>query len=123
MILKRSLLKISWEKEQKLVTSIFSFPPPPNFYYPFQNKFKLFSHLCFFKNALNLDHSQNLSFDKEFNLAVYNTLISFPNKPWFYLICSTILLETLWTKEKLLITSNFSFAQVFSTCQENSSPF
>ena len=34
---------------------------------------------------------------------------SFPNKPWFLLICSTSLLKTLWEKEKLLITSNFSF--------------
>ena len=33
----------------------------------------------------------------------------FPNKPWFLRACSTNLLETLWEKEKLLETSNFSF--------------
>ena len=34
----------------------------------------------------------------------------FPNKPWFSCVCSTGLLKTLWEKEKLLITSNFSFS-------------
>ena len=34
----------------------------------------------------------------------------FPNKPWFFRICSTKLLRTLWKKEKLLITRNFSFS-------------
>ena len=34
----------------------------------------------------------------------------FPNKPWFLLVCSTSLLKTLWEKEKLLVTSNFSFS-------------
>ena len=34
---------------------------------------------------------------------------SFPNKPWFLCVCSTSLLKTLWKKEKLLVTSNFSF--------------
>ena len=33
----------------------------------------------------------------------------FPNKPWFLRICSTRLLKTLTEKEKLLVTSNFSF--------------
>ena len=34
----------------------------------------------------------------------------FPNKPWFLRICSTCLLKTLREKEKLLVTSNFSFS-------------
>ena len=34
----------------------------------------------------------------------------FPNKPWFLHICSASLLKTLWEKENLLITSNFSFS-------------
>ena len=34
----------------------------------------------------------------------------FPNKPWFLRVCSRGLLKTLWEKEKLLITSNFSFS-------------
>ena len=32
----------------------------------------------------------------------------FPNKPWFLSVCSMSLLKTLWEKEKLLETSNFS---------------
>ena len=39
----------------------------------------------------------------------------FPNKPWFLRVCSTSLLKTPWKKEKLLVTSNFSFSTVFST--------
>ena len=35
--------------------------------------------------------------------------IPFSNKPWFLPACSTSLLKTLWEKEKLLATSNFSF--------------
>ena len=35
---------------------------------------------------------------------------SFPYKPWFLFVCSTNLLKTLWEKEKLLVTSNFSFS-------------
>ena len=35
---------------------------------------------------------------------------AFPNKPWFLGVCSTDLLKTLWEKEKLLVTSNFSFS-------------
>ena len=34
----------------------------------------------------------------------------FPNKPWFIRVCSIHLLKTLWEKEKLLETSNFSFS-------------
>ena len=34
----------------------------------------------------------------------------FPNRPWFLRVCSTSLLKTLLEKEKLLVTSNFSFS-------------
>ena len=34
----------------------------------------------------------------------------FPNKPWFLRVRITSLLKTLWEKEKLLVTSNFSFS-------------
>ena len=34
----------------------------------------------------------------------------FPNKHWFLHIYSTSLLKTLWEKEKLLVTTNFSFS-------------
>ena len=43
----------------------------------------------------------------------------FPNKPWFSCVCSTSHLKTLWEKEKLLVTSNFSFPTVFFTHLEN----
>ena len=35
----------------------------------------------------------------------------FPNKPWFLRVCSISVLKTLWVKEKLLVTSNFSFSR------------
>ena len=48
----------------------------------------------------------------------------FPNKPWFLHVCSTSLLKTLWEKEKLLVTSNFSFSHsVFYLSEELSSIF
>ena len=34
----------------------------------------------------------------------------FPNKPWFLRVCCISLMKTLWEKEKLLVTSNFSFS-------------
>ena len=34
----------------------------------------------------------------------------FPNNPWFSRVCSISLLKTLWNKEKLLVSSNFSFS-------------
>ena len=37
----------------------------------------------------------------------------FPNKLWFLHVCSTSLLKIPWEKEKLLITSNFSFSPRF----------
>ena len=48
-------------------------------------------------------------------LSRYDEILSFvfnpfPNKPWFLRVCSTSRLKTLWEKEKLLITSNFSFS-------------
>ena len=34
----------------------------------------------------------------------------FPSKPWFLHVCVKSLLKTLLEKEKLLVTSNFSFS-------------
>ena len=50
---------------------------------------------------------------------VSTVLNPFPNKPWFLHVCSTCRLKTsrlktLWEKEKLLITSNFSFSHSVS---------
>ena len=39
----------------------------------------------------------------------YGTFYPFPNKTWFLCGCSTSLLKTLWEKEKLPVSSNFSF--------------
>ena len=36
----------------------------------------------------------------------------FPNKPWFLRVYSTGLLKTMREKEKLLVTSNFSFSHI-----------
>ena len=47
----------------------------------------------------------------------------FPNEPWFLRVCSTSLWKTLWEKEKLLVTSNFSFSHSVSTCLKNFLPF
>ena len=52
----------------------------------------LFSHYVF----------EKLSSSGSFN--------SFPNKPWFLRVCSTSLLKTLREKEKLLVTTSFSFS-------------
>ena len=47
-----------------------------------------------------------------------------PNKPFFLLVCNTSLLKTLWEKEKLLVTSNFSFSySVFLSFGQPSSIF
>ena len=35
----------------------------------------------------------------------------FAKNPWFLRVCSTSLLKPLWEKEKLLVTSNFSFSR------------
>ena len=48
----------------------------------------------------------------------------FPNKPWFSRVCSTSLLKPLREKEKLLVTSNFSFSHsIFYTFEELSAIF
>ena len=38
----------------------------------------------------------------------------FPNKPWFLHVYGTSLLKTLWEKEKMLVTSIFSFSHSVS---------
>ena len=59
--------------------------------------------------------------DWEGKSASFNPL---PNKPWFLRVCTSSLLETLWEKEKLLVTSNFSFSHiVFYRCRELSDIF
>ena len=61
------------------------------------------SHLLSSANAFNLDKSKILLFGRV-NPFPHNTFC----RPW-----ETSLLKTLWEKEKLLVTSNFSFSQCF----------
>ena len=56
---------------------------------------------------------QLLSYGKGLNLHLkqwISRINPFPNKPWILRVCSTSLLKTLWEKEKLLVTGNFSFS-------------
>ena len=48
-------------------------------------------------------------FSKQFSINMVNP---FPNKPWVLRVCSTCPLKIMWEKEKLLITSNFSFSHI-----------
>ena len=59
-------------------------------------------------------------FQKPFLPRVFNP---FTNKPWFLGVCSTSFLKTLREKEKLLVTSNFSFSTLFFTHLVNFLPF
>ena len=55
---------------------------------------------------------------------ILKSFYPFPNKPWFLRVCSTSLFKTLWEKEKLLVTSNFSFSHsVFYSFGELSAIF
>ena len=61
---------------------------------------------------------------KPLTLYHYKSFNPFPNKPWFLRVCCTNLLKTLCEKEKLLVTSNFSFSHsVFYQFEELSSIF
>ena len=58
------------------------------------------------------------------NKKIIIRLNPFPNKPWFSRVCRTSLLKTPWEKEKLLVTSNFSFSHgVFYPFGELSATF
>ena len=59
------------------------------------------------ENFENFSDISAISEEIYFRLPQFNP---FPNKPWFLRVCSTSLLKTLWEKEKLLVTSNFSFS-------------
>ena len=47
----------------------------------------------------------------------------YPNKLLILHVCSLSLLKTMWEKEKLLVTSHFSFFPLFSTSMEKFLPF
>ena len=79
-------------------------------YFLFKMHFKMLSAIC-----LNLDQSKILSSGNGLkNCLLYISssynVNPFPKKPWFLCVCSTNPLKTLQEKEKLLVTSNFSFS-------------
>ena len=76
-----------WENKKLLLTSNFSFS------YNVSYSFRELS-TTFIKSKIVL----------------CNLFNPFPNKPWFLWIYSTSLLKTLWEKEKMLVTSIFSFS-------------
>ena len=64
-------------------------------------------------NTFSLEESKIFSFGKGVkgdDLEGKPCINPFPNKPWFLRVCRTSLLKTQLEKEKLLITSNFSFS-------------
>ena len=89
------VFKTSWEKEK--IFGIYSL----NLY-----------HIIPTLRALRKKAFEN-SWEEEKMLVTIFSFLSkwfnpFPNKPWFLYVCSRSLLKTLWEKEKLLVTSNFS---------------
>ena len=86
--------------------------------------FLFFVHLCPFRHFLSLSRKSSTIINSRNRLwyffkktttrhvfSVPNKLNPFPIKPWFLRGCSTCLLIILWEKEKLLVSSNFSFSQ------------
>ena len=72
--------------------------------------------------------SHDFSFKNQLLLTLYQTtkfcFNPFPNKPWFLRVCSISPWKTLREKEKLLVTSNFSFSHcVFCPFQKLSAIF
>ena len=75
------------------------------------------TYLFLGKNVLNLPKCVHLDMVLGFNCKiapnafwVWEAINPFLNKPWFLHVCNTSLLKTLREKEKLLVTSNFSFS-------------
>ena len=60
------------------------------------------NHVNFFDRVQNII-GKGENADKSF------LLNPFSNKPWFLHVCNTSLFKTLWEKEILPVTSNFSF--------------
>ena len=81
--------------------------------------------ISFYKELLNNDHYPYAEaiLNKEID-SVYFLWYTpppfffnpFPYKPLFSRVCSASLLKTLWEKEKLLVTSNFSFSHSVFYC-------
>ena len=68
----------------------------------------------------NIDHKSYHNFDES---SCYKEFKSFPHNPWFSRVSSTCLFQTLWKKEILLVTSNFSFSHSVSNLFGDFLPF
>ena len=111
-----------------LVTSIFSFFH--NVFYLYKNKSEHFSNVYFviFK-CFEFGRVQNFAIGKRVKeltriLLLRRQLLTLSKtSPCFSRVCSTSLLKTLWEKEKMLLTINFSFSHsvfkrlVLQTCK------
>ena len=58
----------------------------------------------------DLKRTENIMENEKNYLLQASFLNPFPNKPWFLRVCNRSHLKTLWEKEKLLLTWNFSFS-------------
>ena len=97
-----SLLKKLQEKEKLLIISNFSISQTA--FYPFRGLSTIFFIL---KQNCCL---QTLWVWKSLNFTVWERVNPFPHSDTFWRLWETSLLKTLWEKEKLLVTSNFSFS-------------
>ena len=107
---------------EKACESIVNSPPSPHTHIPVSLELpKLQS------STNNLAENFCKHFGKRINVSPQHSsppFNPFPNKPWFLRVCSASFLKTLREKEKLLVTSNFSFSHsVFYSVQELSAIF
>ena len=101
-------------------------------------KHKCFQHFLFLPKGfrklclpglLSCNHVVNASEQTKatsvlsFSQIIFESLNPFPHNDTFWRLWEKSLLKTLWEKEKLLVRSNFSFSQVFSTRLDNFLPF
>ena len=75
----------------------------------FQNVFYTICILKSFSSHISVVVCSFFEFATVSKWCIRESVNPFPNKPWFLRVCSNSLLKTLWEKEKLLVTSNFSF--------------
>ena len=116
-------LEILWKIVKMLVTGIFSFTRNVSFTINDQSCQFAIKHHSFILSIKDSNHQSLLNFFTFYKLKIRlyvmvwilstQSVNTFPNKPWILCVCSLSLLKTLWEKEKLLVTSNFSFSQCF----------
>ena len=96
-----------------IVTGIFKHPlQPHNNFYPLKHRFSYLSNLnfgCLVKLWISLNVKSCILVRFSLSVQQNSAFTPFQNKPLCLRVFSTSLLKTLWEKEKLLVTSNFSF--------------